>query len=398
MRTSPLFFLSAVVLVGATASAAHGQAVRTLSKADAEYAEPFTQIASVRELRDGRVIVADPREKTLQLVDLKSGSAQKISREGQGPGEYSLPLRLSALAGDTTLVYDPLNQRFLIIDGNGKPGAFFRIEPEGPQGGPIRIGGITGARYVDARGRLYFQGAAFRPPTGGGPPQAADSAAIVRYDRAAKKSDTVAWVKLPKNNVQVSGGAGNMQVRVGGSNPFAAQDDWAVMPDGRIAVVRAADYRVDWYSPAGVKTAGPPIQFARIKVTEADKKAIRDQRARGGGGIAIVRTDGPEGRRSSAGAAPPNANIPEPTDWPEYKPPFLQQAAVATPNGELWVLRSRPATDQVPSYDVFDAAGKVVGKVVLPKSTRLVGFGNGTVYLARSDEDDLQYLQRYRMP
>jgi hypothetical protein len=40
----------------------------------------------------------------------------------------------------------------------------------------------------------------------------------------------------------------------------------------------------------------------------------------------------------------------------------------------------------------------VVGRVALPADTRLVGFGNGTVYLARSDEDDLQYLQRYRLP
>jgi hypothetical protein len=33
---------------------------------------------------------------------------------------------------------------------------------------------------------------------------------------------------------------------------------------------------------------------------------------------------------------------------------------------------------------------------VLPKATRLVGFGRGTVYLARMDDDGLEYLQRYR--
>jgi hypothetical protein len=54
------------------------------------------------------------------------------------------------------------------------------------------------------------------------------------------------------------------------------------------------------------------------------------------------------------------------------------------------------ASDAPPTYDVIDNSGKVVSRVVLPKRTRLVGFGNGTVYLARIDEDDLQYLQRYR--
>ena len=27
--------------------------------------------------------------------------------------------------------------------------------------------------------------------------------------------------------------------------------------------------------------------------------------------------------------------------------------------------------------------------------TRLVGFGEGTLYVARTDDDDLQYLERY---
>ena len=49
-------------------------------------------------------------------------------------------------------------------------------------------------------------------------------------------------------------------------------------------------------------------------------------------------------------------------------------------------------------YDVFGADGRLVRRVSFPAKTRLVGFGTGTVYAARSDEDDLQYLERYRMP
>jgi hypothetical protein len=37
-----------------------------------------------------------------------------------------------------------------------------------------------------------------------------------------------------------------------------------------------------------------------------------------------------------------------------------------------------------------------VQRVVLPKRHRLLGFGNSAVYVARLDEDDLQYLQKYR--
>jgi hypothetical protein len=47
---------------------------------------------------------------------------------------------------------------------------------------------------------------------------------------------------------------------------------------------------------------------------------------------------------------------------------------------------------------VFDRTGALVKQVVLNPNSRVVGFGKGTVYVARTDEDDLQYLQRYKQP
>jgi hypothetical protein len=52
--------------------------------------------------------------------------------------------------------------------------------------------------------------------------------------------------------------------------------------------------------------------------------------------------------------------------------------------------------DATPKYDRFDAAGRLVGQVTLRPRSRVVGFGAGTVYVVRTDEDDLQYLERYR--
>jgi hypothetical protein len=369
--------------------------VRTLAKPDAEYAEPFTQINGVRELRDGRVIVSDVREKTVQIVDLKAGSAQKIGREGSGPGEYAMPARLLGLPGDTSVVYDPLNRRFLVIGPDGKAGAFASYEKPGT--GPTRIS--TGARYTDSRGRLYSVGPNFSIGPNG-EPSSADTAPILRLDRATMKTDTVAFVRTPTTTIRTSQGGTNISVRAGGGNPFVAVDEWAVTPDGRVAVIRASDYHVDWYGPAGQKSSGPAVAYEKLKVTEDDKKAFRDRRANGGGNaFVITQRDGPGGASSSASVAPPsNIQLPEPTDWPDVKPAFTGNAAIAAPNGNVWVLRTRAAKDKIPTYDVFDATGRVVSRVALPADTRLVGFGTNTVYLARSDEDDLQYLQRYRLP
>ena len=367
---------------------------RALGKPDTEYAEPFTQISGIRELRDGRVIVADVREKTVQLIDFRAASAQKIGREGSGPGEFAMPARLRALPGDTSVVYDPLNRRFLIIGPDGKVGPFASYEKE--DGGPTRIS--AGPRYSDARGRLYSLGPSFSISPNG-QSSSADSAPLLRLDRATRTTDTVTFVHTPLTQIRTSQGGTNVSVRAGGGNPFVAVDDWAVLPDGRVAVIRVKDYHVDWYAPNGQRSSGPAIAYEKLKVTDDDKRAFRERRTSGSGMTMVVTQQvGPGGTSTNAGPAPTNVQLPEPTDWPELKPPFTTGAAAAAPNGQLWVLRTRPAKDKVPTYDVFDAGGRVIGRVALPVDTRLVGFGNGTVYLARSDADDLQYLQRYRLP
>jgi len=83
-------------------------------------------------------------------------------------------------------------------------------------------------------------------------------------------------------------------------------------------------------------------------------------------------------------------------DWPDVAPAFRYGRAIVSPAGDLWVERYVPVGQQ-PVIDVFDGSGKKTGEVQLPAGCRVVGFGRGTVYLARTDQDDLQWLERYRI-
>jgi hypothetical protein len=395
MRFVPQIGFSFVVLAGlvqtpAPLFAQGGAPTRTLAKPVAEFEEPFTSIGSIRELANGRVIVSDARDRIVQMLDFESAEATQVGREGQGPGEYSFPGGVFAAPADSTLLFDPLNQRLLIIAPNGKPAGQHALRREGSGPGP-RVGGQP--RGTDAKGRLYSQGMGVTMGPDG--PQPADSVPIMRYDRGTSRSDTLAFIKVAKSNASVSGGQGNMRVMIGMANPFAPRDEWAVAPDGRVAVVTPDPYRVEWIAPNGARTAGPSIPAPRLKVTEADKKEIEKQRS-GGATMVMTRDEGPRGNSSEARALRPG-DLPPITDWPEYKPPFVGNAAAVAPNGELWVRRTRPASDDAPFYDVFDGKGQLVGHVRLPKGTRLAGFGKSSVYLVRLDADDLQYLQRYAL-
>ncbi len=401
MQPSTRLGLIALLAALPSASIAQQGQPRALPNPDASFEEPFTLVSGLRELSNGRLLVADARDKILSLVDLTAGSAAKIGREGSGPGEYNLPFRLYAAAADTTFLFDPGNSRYLVIHPDGKPGANFRVEApvSGNTGGGVRLGGFSMARQVDARGRLYFEQPGFSQGPNG-VPQQADSAPIVRYDRATQKFDTMAFVRLQKSNVQVSGGANNQRVMIGGANPLAPRDEWAVFPDGRVAVVRYEPYRVEMISPTKQRTTGAALRYTPIRMTDADRKEEEEVRRRqSAGGLRMMVIDGPEGRRMSAsvGGGGPLPDLPPLTDWPATKPPFRAGLASvwARPNGDLWVRRLEPAGAKGALYDVINARGDVAFQVRFPVGVNLVGFGNGTIYTTKADEDDLLYLQRH---
>ncbi|HEX6632216.1 MAG TPA: hypothetical protein VF048_14045 [Gemmatimonadaceae bacterium] len=391
--------LSALAAAGALAAPAAAQRAAapfalTLARPDAEYAEPFTAIAGVRELRDGRVIVADRTEKTIQLLDLAGGGARRIGTEGGGPNEYRLPAALFAMPGDSTLVFDLGNTRYLVLAPDGTPvRTFSTLEPSA---GDMRL---LMPRASDGAGNLYFLDRGLGRGPGGAPPtQAPDSGTVLRYELATRKLTPVGRVALPPMNVSASGGSNQRRVMVRMSTPFAAQDDWTVGADGRIAITRHEPYRVEWLAPTGQRVVGPDMPYRKLPVTDADRAEYRERQRSATAVGMTVRVGGPGGGGGgSVTAAPATVRPEEPTDWPDFKPPFVANSTTVGPDGRLWVLRSSPAGDDVPAYDVFDSFGKLAGTVKLPPNTRLVGFGRNAAYVVRTDSDDLQYLARYRL-
>lgn len=406
MYSNRLVSVLALGVAVASPLAAQG-APRTLPAPNATFEEPFSSVGvgTVRELGDGRVIVSDARDKVVQRIDLRTGQAVAIGREGAGPQEFGMPMRVFAAPGDTTLLYDPLNTRYLVIGPDAKPINTFRTESEtparagGPGGGRVTFGGGLFARATDSRGRLYGEGSPLSFDAEGRP-KSADSAAVVRYDRGTRRLDTLAYVKLPAMNMQMSGGANNQRIMIGGSNPLTPRDEWTVFPDGRVAIVRAGDYHVDWIMPNGTKRSTPAVRYTPVRMTAAEIRYEEELRnaARANQMSIMMTNDGGSTRRTAqmgpAAGAPPLEPL---TDWPEVKPPFRSgfQSVLARPNGELWVRRTEGASAKGTLYDVFNTAGTLAYQVRVQDGWTLVGFGNGTVYTTRKDEDDLVYLQRH---
>jgi hypothetical protein len=385
-RGGPLTRFKWIFIVAATLIPVSQQIpTRTLSTPELEYPEPFSDVADVRELRNGTVIVVDSRERIIHAVDMKRATATRIGREGPGPGEYRIPLRVLALPGDSSVVYDMGNSGHpLVITPDARAGGALAAR----EGSPM----LFQTSAIDAAGRVFTEVRADgRLRT--------DSAAIERYDRATGRRDTLARVSVllvsplsrrtGRGRGAPTGGGAPAAASRGAVPPFASHDQWAVAADGRIAVVSVEPYQVTFTDAGGRKTRGPVIDLTPIRVNDALKEVWRTERRRPIPSLAFS-----NGQMTAQSIVP---RYEEPAEWPEHLPAFLDRAVAFAPNGMLWVKRA-VAADSPPTVDIIDPTGRVVQRVVLPRQTRLVGFGANSLYLVRIDPDDLLYLQRYSLP
>jgi hypothetical protein len=231
-----------------------------------------------------------------------------------------------------------------------------------------------------------------------GAPVFGDSTPIVRRDLNGGRLDTIAYVHTGAVSPKMSGSPSS-GLKISGTMPaFPTVDDWGVLPDGRIVIVRGKDYHVDLATTATNVVSTPAIVFERLKVTEVDKEKLREatrkSRELANKAIADAMSSVP---KSQAPVKMPTMTIEEPSAWPAEKPAFGQGAVTIAPNGRVWVRRHRAAEDSLPLYDVLDLKGRVESRVAFPFKGRVVGFGRGWMYVARIDEDDLEYLQRFKL-
>lgn len=367
------------VVAAATIAQDPGAVPHRLGAPTATLDQEFTGIDGLRELRDGRVVVLDARERAIYVINLETKTAKKIGRDGDGPGEFRLPRSFFSLGGDTTLVNDMARHgKLLVITPAGEVGGFVSTEDSALSARAFIVGA------ADAAGRLYENN------------YSGDSNSIIRWDRAHHRRDTLAHISMKVVSpllrpIPTPGNAprGGPARSAGPPPPFFALSQWAVSADGDLAIVTPEPYRVSIVNRAGVRVQGQPIAFTGVSVGAAEKAEYKSERQR-----PVATISSSNGVQTTSYQKPPYK---EPAEWPSRLPAFLLDAVSYASDGKLWVKRATHAGAPA-LYDVFDSAARRVYQVELPPRTKLVGFGAGTIFLARLDEDDLHFLQRYRLP
>ena len=364
----------------------------SLGTPTAAFPEDFGTIQTVRELPDGRVLVADPLGGALFVVDLDAGTRTRIGTEGEGPGEYRQPDAVWPLPGDSTLLIDLGNGRMTALGPDLDFGPTSQLSSGDPRTGLI----VAIPQGVDGQGYVYARS------MGGGPGgELPDSGAILRVERGTLELDTVAMYKLQARVVTTSGGPNNRGVSMS-AIPLSAEDAWGVARDGSVVVARSSDYHVEWIDLDGHVSRGAPAPFDPVAIGTAEKQEWVDASGRSGGGLAVgvnvqngvIQTSF---RRGGGAGGPGGAREIDEYEWPETKPPFHGERLRIDPLQRVWVRRHMPAGADA-TYDLFDRDGEHVATFTLPNDRAVVDFGRESVYVVAYDDFDLNYLERYPLP
>ena len=354
-----------------TATLACGPAESQTLALDAKLPARFGTLSNVVELRDGRVLFTDTKNKLFLRADLKSGKVDTIgtrvdSLPQAGPvGQYRFPGWVAHLAGDSVALVDFSAIRTTLWSESGRPLGVLPIKP---------VAGNTPVLLYDTVGHGYKID--YQAVIGGGEPGRAirpDSIPVLRLTLKGGAVDTVALLAGPEYGDATFGEQVQQAAKV-----FAPNDFFGVLPDGTTWIARGRENRVDWRSPDGRWTRGQTHAYTRMPVTQADKDRV----------LAQVREHGKQF------GMPQDLHIAYP--FAETKPPF--DFALGRSTGEVWLQRPRAQEDAALTYDVFNRKGVWEREVAFPQGSVLAGFGRGElVYGSLKNEDGTRTVGRFRL-
>lgn len=367
-----------VLLLLAASTQAVAQPVRRviLPPANAKLSAEFVGITSLREIADGRVIVTDGRDQVLYLADFRGNTVVILGGKGKGPGEYSQVGFIRETTGDSSILGDMLNRRWLLFDGAR---IVATIPPDHPAikatqsliAGTDRFGHVLINKHAPER-------------NGSTVVTRKDSFSLVLVDRATGRSDTVARLReLPREkHIEMDSDGRIHRSYSTSTEPNPRAEEALLASDGWIAVLRLEPLRIDWRTPTGEWVKGAPLPLKPDVVTARERKAIEQRHA----------ANNAELKRNGMPPLPP-PEIPQSlTVFATFRHMNI------TSDGRLAVKRTSTVAAPENRWVIINRKGTIDGEFVIGAKEDIAGFGPKTIYISSKDDDDIQTLRRHPWP
>ena len=329
------------------------------------------RVNGARRLTDGRLVVANAGTFEVRVYGADGRYQGAWGREGAGPGEFLEMSLVGAIGSDTSLVLDNRNRRIS-----------FMHPDEGFLGSVPLDDDVVGSPQAHG---VFENGAVV---LGGGPPRI-----VPRGDglRSGANRPPAAFYSIARDGSVATdfGEHPGFEIFtwfrdgfISGATvlPFTRAPAAAVSAD-RLYMGTQDSYEIRAYDTSGSLTSIIRLDQEPRPVTSSDEAAYIERQ--------LENIDDPvqlADRRSQI----------EDMGMPETMPAHGRLMADAL--GYLWVGEYRSPADATPTpITVFDAGGKLVGRLTFPDRFTVLEIGVDYVLGRYTDELDVEYLRLYRL-
>jgi len=261
--------------------------------------ETFSRVASVAFDGTGNLYILDADNGRVVKVGLDGRFVAEMGRKGEGPGEFQMPMGMAVTREGEVAVFDVGRRGFTLFNPDG---SFDRTVPLGTDPASLSSFPTGSILPLPQGGVVSGGGGGVRISVGpGGPSPAPEGRPLTVYSLVDGSSRTVYQAWGPPPAAPGGGGtrlsAGGISVRAAGGMPRAFEPGLhvGVLPDGSLAVVDSAAYRVKVVGPEGSvrRTLVRPVAPRQVtRRDQEDEKARRLSQLQASGGPRIVmRTD-----------------------------------------------------------------------------------------------------------
>lgn len=335
----------------------------------------FGQITGLDVADDGRIYVTDQQAQEIRVYGPDGGFIMTMGKPGSGPGELSQGVgQLFVGPGDTVVIPDMGLQRITRYTPDGAPVAST----------PLPMSEGIPAKWMEGPDNYLLQQAMIMQIPG--QEDVEQKNLLLRRSWSGEVTDTVMEMPIGKT-VSFAGGQPSFRL-------FESEPMWTVGPDERLYFGVNSEYRIEVRSPDGELIRVIQKSGERQPVSERDqaeyRRVIRDAWNRQG--MPAQAMEMMSQALSFADHYPAYANF------------------VAGPDGTLWVqgIQTPEAVEAEggvfdlqdiggPTWEVFDAEGRLLGTVHMPARFNPIVFHDHDLYGVLRDDLDVQYVARFRI-
>jgi len=315
----------------------------------------FTNPSRIAFNSKKELFVTDTGAHNIKVFDAEGRFLKVIGREGQGPGDLSLPSGIT-FNGTYIIVWELGNRRFSIFNEDGE---FIRHLQSKE---PVVVWKLKSLE----NGQVLFEtreGYCEREKT-----------VIHILDKELEKEDEFYSHPIKREHYE-------NKIKDDLKIPFGPLVSWAVMGGNKVVIGYQEEYRIDVFSPDKEKLFSIERKSKRIKVTQKDKKEYFSS--------IVYMTNG-----QTVQGAPPE--IRKYTEFPKLKPYYKN--ILVFPENDIWVFLYTESSDQK-LVDIFDRDGKFVKQIEFEEGIgyRPVFAADGTLWTVIEDEEGYNVIVQYEI-